>query len=829
MSYPSAVAVTEKVPAGTVLTARRYVADALAITLLIALTAIVAWQQFALGRWLARVDILQYYFPSYAFLGEQLRSFHIPGWNPHQFSGNPFAGDPQSGWMYFPVMIFFTAFNPVVAYKLLVIFHLLFAGVTAYLLARILGMGVLAAIVAAVAFEFGPFEKWTAACCTIYANVAVWVPLSLIGIELAVRSRSRLSQAAAVCLTGIAISQMFGGWIGQGSYYGLLVVGSYVFFRTVLSPPVNITSPRQRVTALLTLGSAVLLAGIALGAAGIWPRLDVNGVSTMAADTYNAITNASPASGWDFNLMLRRMLTDNYGSRRLAFGTAIVMLALLAPILSWRRFSTIYFAVMTVIGLVLMLDVTPIHRLLYLLPRFQQLHEHDERRIISVLVIGPAFLAAATVESLHRRRLPPPAVALAFVPAGFYIAVWAYLRTFQESMGSGVWVNVTLVTFLLLIALIHATGRVWKPASSIGQSCACLPLIFALVIFMSHPGAELFAMARGHADDPRLADLIAPHPEFPARTKVFTATTDPGGAGAFLQRQQAQQSTPFRYFGYEPIGLRTMNQDGTTYHGELDSSHYQPLLTGARAMRLGLYDIQGYNPVHLKRYRDFLQAINGVPLDYHDEVILASGSSSPLLNLLNVQYIVIPAHPLDEPSRPDITRLTSAWQEVFRNSSVVVLKNPDVLPYAWIVYDAQITTRSAALTSLKNGAVNPRQTVLLETAAPALNAPADTASDRVQVTSYEPDRIELTAHAGGAGMLVLSEMYGPGWRADIDGQQTPIYAADTVLRAIRLPAGDHSIRFSYDPPSLRYGLIVSSVTGITILLIFAAVAWRVLG
>src|SRR4051812_24170546 len=84
--------------------------DWAAITILVVLIALVVWNRASFDMWVSRVDILQAYLPYYSFLGEHLRHGHIPGWNPHQFAGAPFAADPQSGWMQLPVMVLFSLF-----------------------------------------------------------------------------------------------------------------------------------------------------------------------------------------------------------------------------------------------------------------------------------------------------------------------------------------------------------------------------------------------------------------------------------------------------------------------------------------------------------------------------------------------------------------------------------------------------------------------------------------------------------------------------------------------------------------------------------------------
>jgi hypothetical protein len=79
--------------------------DAIALAALTALLALTLWNRFHFDGWLARYDLMTFFLPWYEHLGQELRAFEVPGWNPHLFSGAPFAGDPESGWMYFPAMI----------------------------------------------------------------------------------------------------------------------------------------------------------------------------------------------------------------------------------------------------------------------------------------------------------------------------------------------------------------------------------------------------------------------------------------------------------------------------------------------------------------------------------------------------------------------------------------------------------------------------------------------------------------------------------------------------------------------------------------------------
>ena len=57
----------------------------------------------------AGLDTITFFWPMYAYLGDQLKSGSVPGWNPYQFSGVPFLADPESGWWYAPAMLIFGA------------------------------------------------------------------------------------------------------------------------------------------------------------------------------------------------------------------------------------------------------------------------------------------------------------------------------------------------------------------------------------------------------------------------------------------------------------------------------------------------------------------------------------------------------------------------------------------------------------------------------------------------------------------------------------------------------------------------------------------------
>src|ERR671932_976025 len=127
--------------------------DAATVFALFALTLIGQWDLLR-GQTTLGSDAATQYYPWYYFLGESLWSGQIPAWNPYQFSGTPFAADPLSGWSYLPAMVLFSLLPLVGAVKGFMFLHLLLAGLFAYALGRVLGISILGAFVAAVAYEY---------------------------------------------------------------------------------------------------------------------------------------------------------------------------------------------------------------------------------------------------------------------------------------------------------------------------------------------------------------------------------------------------------------------------------------------------------------------------------------------------------------------------------------------------------------------------------------------------------------------------------------------------------------------------------------------------
>jgi uncharacterized membrane protein YfhO len=74
---------------------------------------------------------------------------------------------------------------------------------------------------------------------------------------------------------------------------------------------------------------------------------------------------------------------------------------------------------------------------------------------------------------------------------------------------------------------------------------------------------------------------------------------------------------------------------------------------------------------------------------------------------------------------------------------------------------------------------------------------------------YTPNQVRIQTEVPVAGLLILSDLYFPGWQATVDGQPQPVYRADGILRGVQVPAGHHAILFTFRPPLLLLGVMIS--------------------
>jgi hypothetical protein len=298
---------------------------------------------------------------------------------------------------------------------------------------------------------------------------------------------------------------------------------------------------------------------------------------------------------------------------------------------------------------------------------------------------------------------------------------------------------------------------------------------------------------------------IARDPSVHEAVRQVMVTDDPGTAAGFLQEQQATMQ-PFRYAPY-------FASEGKkeAYLGSL-SQKFIAILANARATRLGLEQVPGYSPVHSRYYSEYITAMNGTEQDYHFFDLMAPAvSGSQLLDMLNTRYVLVPANLEPVP-------IAEFGEVVYQDDLVIVYENPNAYARAWIVHDVQPDQNGAELDLFNTGQVDGHVTAFVHGDLPTVSPPDPNGpNDSTVVTSYEPERIDLTAKSTGDGLLVLSEVYADGWNAWVDGKPVDILRTNHALRGVPLAAGTHDVVLKYEPTALKIGLWSTSLSGLAMI------------
>ncbi len=173
-----------------------------------------------------------------------------------------------------------------------------------------------------------------------------------------------------------------------------------------------------------------------------------------------------------------------------------------------------------------------------------------------------------------------------------------------------------------------------------------------------------------------------------------------------------------------------------------------------------------------------------------------------------------------------------------------LLRNRRALPRCWVVYSAVIVPptaagspeRAAMVRTLVDsaggvtdrGTVDLRQTAFVETddAAPlsALRVrPTAGPAGLVAIERAEPQRIEIRATLERPGLVILSDLFDPGWHLTIDGSPAPIWRTNRMMRGAFVPGGSHTLVYVYRSDAFRLGAMVS-MAGLVVLggLVFRA-------
>ena len=226
--------------------------------------------------------------------------------------------------------------------------------------------------------------------------------------------------------------------------------------------------------------------------------------------------------------------------------------------------------------------------------------------------------------------------------------------------------------------------------------------------------------------------------------------------------------------------------------------------------------VGGYHAAKLRRYQEMI--------DYHidperkamrQELLAAGGnidsvdtSKFRVLNMLNTKYFLLSA-----------------------SGQTIPVRNPSANGNAWFVDRIQyVNNANEEIQSLYS--IEPKETAVADARFKSIlgESTPNNNDDKANILlkEYQPNRLVYESNNTHEGIAVFSEIYYPdGWVATIDGNRAELARVDYILRALRIPAGQHTIEMRFDPTSLH--VTENLAYGAFAILVIAAIAMIVAG
>ncbi len=214
-------------------------------------------------------------------------------------------------------------------------------------------------------------------------------------------------------------------------------------------------------------------------------------------------------------------------------------------------------------------------------------------------------------------------------------------------------------------------------------------------------------------------------------------------------------------------------------------------------------NIGGYHPAKLQRYQDMLdrhvlpecqQLLTQLPQASGISAASEFLRSTRALNMLNMKYLIV--------------------------SDQQFIPNPYRLGNAWFVDRYQmVNTPNEEIDNVRN--INPGEVAVVnQEFADQLSGLNIQKGGSIQLTKYAPNHITYTSNANSEQLALFSEVwYGPdkGWKAYVDNQPVDHIRANYILRGLRIPAGQHTIEFKFEPSSYYTGETISLLSSLLII------------
>lgn len=753
-------------PAGSDAPIRSFLSLPVVTAIYFALALVYFLPAFLPGKHIFGTDYLVGGYIFHEFISKSFSAGVLPKWVPEVYGGLPLFANPGS--TYYPFRFLADLIFPVSRiWPTLFVIQFTLAGVGMYLLALELKTRRWVAFVAGLAFQFtGLTMSWVLAGHEGRIIVATFAPLLFFFLHRGIRTARVGSFVGAAAVMGFSLLS----FQIQTAYY--LLLGAALWSVFVIWDQ-GIHRDRRRTARVVGLGLAAVAFAFALASVNFLPFVDYIDQSPRGG----------PGRGYEYSTSysmpvaeiaavavpeMQGYLDSYHGSNPFKLhteyiGAVALVLAALGLYYSRRDRRFRFFAGLGIFTLTLAFGGnTPIYPLYYaLLPGTRKFRAPSVCFFLFSLAI--VAMAALALEELAKRVDEREAA-----QRGIRNAAPAR----DEPMKPALWIMGGVVAIGVLMGAAAASG-----SPTVGSAAyrfaffaaATAGVLWAWTVGRLQRSATIAVLAFLTVSDLWIVDRhffsTAPPPE------VMYAADD---VVDFLKAQPGHDRV-WVLPTYRPAGMASLGQSGNYL------------------MHFGIDQAGGEHGNQLQRWNQFVGAGVDSYVDWHNFL-----QSAVFPDAANIRYIVSGA-PI---------QTSGVLREVHRGFSGIVYENTGALPRAYLVGEAVTTTDpNGALTLMSQPGFDPSRTAIVNAPA-SVKLPAARLEGDAQLASYAPDEVQVRTRASREALLVLADNYYEGWRARVDDREVPIVRTDHTFRGVVVPAGEHTVVFTYEPTKLRIGFAI---------------------
>ncbi len=694
-------------------------------------------------------------------------------------TGYPTIADPQFQFWY-PLALIFQCFH---SYNGFIISAYVIASCCAYLFTYTLTKSKLAGTVSGICFGMSGFLLAHLEH-TPMAHAAIWTPLILNAVE---KLHQRINSfwftvgALAVCMT------ILGGH-PQISVYGLGLAIIYALYTTFRQKELRL----QYFIAIL----GMFILGVGLASIQIIPTIEWIHQSTRESMPYNRFISHPiiPVEFWQ--LVYPNLCSTFYNEISCYMGILSLLLLITAILIRQYNshfifwFSTIIMAICLMLG-----DATPLAKIMYHIPAynlFRCVCRHGLEFTIAFSTLAGMIVNDIQTTSQKKSLLK-------------YGVIACVLFAILVSLGT-YWSQNNFIEYTQNYAK-HA-GLGYLNLNPLENKAISIPVVVILASMASF-----------------LIWLQRPMVTWRKVLLVAMLTSDLFLANFWLNTEHTFYFLPAKSIRRNPPPIAVC-VNNLLYHSNqrlLPIPTYEHMyaymaengVAPNLAMFWNIPIASGY-PARFKRYAE---------LTHITECGFAHSLFDPVgceLDLACIKYVLHPDIRILD-IYPDLNN-NNRFKKITTIGPCTIFENLHAMPRAWLTnkiisLPAHGVLQTIHSCRLPDGSrFSPTQMALVEDAlVPKINS--DIANGAVQIIKLKNTFEELKTNSSKPTMLVVSDLFYPGWEAKVDGESSKIYITDYAFRGVFLKPGEHQITFEYKPQSLYWGMAISSLSLFVLVLI----------